>query len=87
MGYERTISAQTTNTYQSEVGATNQPENIVIRYVNGVSLSRIFAYKVGDVFMFSFTDFLLVYRTAFAHIFPRSQPMRESNTDSLFSLQ
>jgi hypothetical protein len=46
-----------------EVGATDQPENIVIRYVSFFS-----------------SDFTLVYSSAFAQIFPRSQPMRESNT-------
>jgi hypothetical protein len=29
------------------------------------------------------TDFSLVYRSALAHIFSRSQPMRESNTANL----
>jgi hypothetical protein len=38
--------------YRSHVGATNQPENIVIRYVSVVSLSRLFACKVVDVFSF-----------------------------------
>jgi hypothetical protein len=58
--------------YRSQVGATNRPENIVIRYVNVVSLSR-------RRFQFSFTDFSLVYTYM---IFPRSQPMRESNTST-----
>jgi hypothetical protein len=30
----------------------------------------------------SFTDFSLVYRSALAQIFPRSQPMKESNTST-----
>jgi hypothetical protein len=30
-------------------------------------------------FQFSFTDFSLVYRSAFAQILTRSEPMRESN--------
>jgi hypothetical protein len=43
--------------YRSEVGATNRPENIVIRYVNFVSLFRLFVctylnLKVVDVFSF-----------------------------------
>jgi hypothetical protein len=38
--------------YRSQVGATNRPENIVIRYVSFVSLSRLFACKVVDVFSF-----------------------------------
>jgi hypothetical protein len=33
-------------------------------------------------FQFSFTDVSLVYRSALAQIFPRSQPMRESNTSN-----
>jgi DnaJ-class molecular chaperone len=33
-------------------------------------------------FQFSFTDFSPVYRSAFAQMFPRSQPMRESNTSN-----
>jgi hypothetical protein len=32
--------------YRSEVGATNRPENIVIRYVNFVSLFRLFVCTV-----------------------------------------
>jgi hypothetical protein len=54
-----------------------QPENIVIRYVIVVS-SRLSSRR----FQFSLTDFSLVYRSAFAQIFPRSQPMRESNTST-----
>jgi hypothetical protein len=37
---------------RSQVGATNQPENIVMRYVIVVSLSRLVACKVVDVFSF-----------------------------------
>jgi hypothetical protein len=33
-------------------------------------------------FQFLFRDFSLVYRSAVAQIFPRSQPMRESNTST-----
>jgi hypothetical protein len=33
-------------------------------------------------FKVSFTAFSLVYHSAFAPIFPRSQPMRESNTST-----
>jgi hypothetical protein len=40
--------------YRSRVGATNRPQNIVIRYVSVVSLCRLFA-----CFQFSFTDFSL----------------------------
>jgi hypothetical protein len=38
--------------YRCQVGATNRPENIVICYVSVVSLSRLFACKVVDVFSF-----------------------------------
>jgi hypothetical protein len=38
--------------YRSEVGATNQPEHIVIPYVSVVSLSRLFASKIVNVFSF-----------------------------------
>jgi hypothetical protein len=39
--------------YRSQVGATNQPENIVIRYVSFVSLPPIYLnLKVVDVFSF-----------------------------------
>jgi hypothetical protein len=69
--------------YRSQVGATNRPENIVIRCVSVVSLFSICMYLNLEVhrrrFQFSFTDFSLVCRSAFAQIFPRSQPMRESN--------
>jgi hypothetical protein len=67
--------------YRSQVGATNRPENIVIRYVSVVSLSSICIQSTRR-FQFSFTDFSLLYRSAFAHIFPRSQPMREFNTST-----
>jgi hypothetical protein len=59
--------------YLSQVDTTNRPESIVIRYVSVVSLSRLFECKVVDVFSF----YLQIFR---AQIFPRSQPMRESNT-------
>jgi hypothetical protein len=62
---------------RSQVGATNRPKNIVIRYVNVVSLSSI-CVQGSRRFQFSFTDFSLVYDSAFAQIFPRSQAMRES---------
>jgi hypothetical protein len=45
----------------SQVGATNRPKNIVIRYIVSLAL-HIFHW--------------------FAQIFPRSQPMRESNTST-----
>jgi hypothetical protein len=38
--------------YWSQLGATNRPENIVIRYVSFVSLSRLFACRRCQ---FSFT--------------------------------
>jgi hypothetical protein len=39
--------------YRSQVGATNQPENIVIRYVSFVSISPIYLnLKAVDVFIF-----------------------------------
>jgi hypothetical protein len=65
--------------YRSQVGATNRPENIVIRYVNVVSLSlsRRFECKVVDVFSFHLQIFHCL-----CMIFPRSQPMRESNTST-----
>jgi hypothetical protein len=67
--------------YRSQVGATNRLENIVIRYVSvSLSLSRQFTCERSRRFQFSFTDFSLVYRSAFAQIFPRSQSMRGSNT-------
>jgi hypothetical protein len=79
--------------YRSEVGATNRPENIVIRYVNFVSLFRLFVctylnLKVVDVFSFHLQIFhwFIALRSTFAQIFPRSQPMRESNTSNLFFL-
>jgi hypothetical protein len=67
----------------SKRGATNRPENIVIRYVSFVSLVYlyvIFEFESSRRFQFSFRDFPLVYRSAFAQIFPRLKPMRESNT-------
>jgi hypothetical protein len=45
--------------YLSQVGTTNRPENIVIRYVSVVSLSRLFECKVVDVFSF----YLQIYRS------------------------
>jgi hypothetical protein len=59
--------------HRSQVGATNRPENIVIHYVICIESSRRL--------QFSFTDFSLVYFCPFAQIFPRSQPMRASNTN------
>jgi hypothetical protein len=73
------ISAQTT---KLSVSSTNRPENMIIRYVSSViSLSSI-CIQSSRRFRFSFTDFSLVYRSAFAQIFPRSHPMRESNTSN-----
>jgi hypothetical protein len=43
--------------YRSQVGATNRPENVVIRCNNVVSLSRVFARKVVDVFSFNLQIF------------------------------
>jgi hypothetical protein len=65
--------------YQIQVGVTNRPENIVIRYISVVSLSPI-CMESSRRFQFSFTNFSLVYGSAFAQIFPRSQPTRQSNT-------
>jgi hypothetical protein len=65
--------------YRSLAGATNRPENIVICYVSFVPLTRLFVFEFESSrrFQLSFTDFSLVYRSAFAQIFPRSQPTRE----------
>jgi hypothetical protein len=41
--------------------------------------NEVFSFHLG-------TDFLLVYRSAFAQIFPRSQPMRQSNTSNHLNL-
>jgi hypothetical protein len=41
---------------------------------------RHLSFESSGRFQFSFTDFSLVYRSAIAQIFLRSQPMRESNT-------
>jgi hypothetical protein len=72
--------------YRSQVGATNRPENIVIRCLS--LLSFVFEFETSRRFQFSFTDFSLVYRPS-SQIFPRSQPMRESTplTSLLSSLQ
>jgi hypothetical protein len=51
MGYESYANDE----YRSQVGATNRPENIIIRYVSLVSLPSICMYlnlKVVDVFSF-----------------------------------
>jgi hypothetical protein len=68
--------------YRSQVGAINRTENIVNRYIRFVSLSSLylFEFESSRRFQFLFTDFSLVYRSALAQIFPRLQPMRESNT-------
>jgi hypothetical protein len=53
------------------------------------SLSRLFVrieFESSRHFQFSFTDFSLLYRSAFAQIFPRSQPMREFKTSTLVYL-
>jgi hypothetical protein len=65
--------------YRSQVGATNRSENIVIPYVSVVSLSSIYMQS-SRRFQFSFTAFSMVYRSAFAQIFSRSQAMRKSTT-------
>jgi hypothetical protein len=65
--------------YQSQVGTTNRLENIVIRYIS-LGYLYVFEFESSRRFQFSVTDFSQVCRSAFAHIFPRSQPMRESNT-------
>jgi hypothetical protein len=51
----------------------------VIRCVSVVSLF-VYLHVKWSTFQFSFTDFSLVYRSAFAQIFPRSQPMTKSTT-------
>jgi hypothetical protein len=38
--------------YRSQVGATNRLENIVIRYVSFVSLSRLFEFESSRRFQF-----------------------------------
>jgi hypothetical protein len=78
MGYESYLRKRR---YRSQVGATNQPENIVIRYVSSsFSCFFVFEFESSRRFQLSCTYFSLIYRSAFAQIFPRSQPMRESNT-------
>jgi hypothetical protein len=42
----------------------------------------VFEFESSRRFQFSFTDFSLVCRSVFAQIFPRSQPIRESNTST-----
>jgi hypothetical protein len=42
----------------------------------------VFHFESSQRFQFSFNDFSLVYRCAFAQIFPRSQLMRESKTST-----
>jgi hypothetical protein len=73
--------------YRSQVGATNRLKNIVIRYVSFISVSSIciyvFEFESSQHFQFLFTDFSLVYLSAFAGIFPRSQPIRASNTSTV----
>jgi hypothetical protein len=71
--------------YRSQAGATNRPESIIIRYLSLVYL-YVFDFESSRRFQFSFTDLLLVYRSAFAQIFPRSQPMRESNTSTFLRI-
>jgi hypothetical protein len=73
--------------YRSQVGATNRPENIVIRCL---SLSRLYLnLKVVDVFSFHLQIFHWFIARLRRYIFPRSQPMRESTplTSLLSSLQ
>jgi hypothetical protein len=67
--------------YRSQIASTNRPENMVIliRYVSFVSLCE---FESSRRFQFPFTDFSLIYRSDFAQIFPRSQPIRESNTSN-----
>jgi hypothetical protein len=61
--------------YRSQVGATDRLRNIVIRML-------AFEFENSRHFQFSFTDFSLVYRSAFAQIFSRSQPMKEFITST-----
>jgi hypothetical protein len=43
----------------------------------------VFEFESSQHFQFLFTDFSLVYLSAFAGIFPRSQPIRASNTSTV----
>jgi hypothetical protein len=52
-----------------------------LEYIN-FATPCIFEIKIRRRFQFLFTDFSLVCRSAFVQIFPRSQPMRESNTSN-----
>jgi hypothetical protein len=53
-----------------------------LRLLSLVYCMYIFEFESNRRFQFSFTDFSLVYRSAFAQIFARSQPTRESNTST-----
>jgi hypothetical protein len=53
---------------------------VAILIHNHFESPNIFEFESGQRLQFSFTDFSLVYRSVFAQIFPRSQPMRQSNT-------
>jgi hypothetical protein len=51
------------------------------------AIDYVFQFESSRCFQFSFIDFSLVYRSAFAQIFPRSQPMRESNIHFYFQTE
>jgi hypothetical protein len=53
-----------------------------------LSLVNLYGFEFESTrrFQFSFTNFSLVYRSAFAQIFPRSQLMRESKTSTCIGL-
>jgi hypothetical protein len=54
-------------------------------FVLAIFKHPVFDFESCRRFQFSFTDFSLVYRPAFAQIFSRSQPMRESNTYTILN--
>jgi hypothetical protein len=63
--------------YMSQIGKYKPIE----KHRHSLPLSRLYASKVVDVFSFH----LQIFHSAFAQKFPRSQPMRESNTSTVLS--
>jgi hypothetical protein len=84
MGYESCLCKR-------RISASNGPykptgkhrHSISLFHLSLVCLYVVFEFESGRLFQFLFTDFSLVYRSAFAQIFPRS--MGESKTFNCFN--
>jgi hypothetical protein len=70
------ISAQTRNIGLKLALQTVRKTSSFVTLVSFLVYLYVFEFESSRRFQFSFTDLSLAYRSAFAQIFPRPQPMK-----------